>query len=123
MYKIKKTFEVAISHHLRLPYNSPCQRNHGHNLKIVVYVASEELNREDMVIDFTRIKERVHGQLDHEYLNDIEGLGWERRPEGGIRHFNPTAERIAEWVCVQIDKCYRVDVQESTGNIATYMMD
>ena len=36
---------------------------------------------------------------------------------------NPTAENIARWCCDQITNCYRVDVQETTGNIATYEKD
>ncbi|MCI8998821.1 MAG: hypothetical protein HFJ95_07500 [Muribaculaceae bacterium] len=34
--------------------------------------------------------------------------------------FNPTAENIARWICEQIPHCYRVDVQESEGNTASY---
>jgi len=122
MFKVKKTLEVAVSHKLNLPYISACNRNHGHSLLITVYCSAEELNENGMVVDFTEIKRVVHGQLDHQYLNDIEGVGWDsatKTPlnQGGL---NPTAERIARWICMQIPSCYRVDVQESTGNMATY---
>jgi len=110
MYKIKKTFEVAIAHKLNLSYDSPCQGLHGHNLLITVYCASDKLNEEGMVLDFTKIKKVVHDALDHKYLN-------------GILYFNPTAENIAYWIYTQIENCYRVDVQESTGNVATYIAD
>ena len=60
-----------------------------------------------MVCDFTHIKRQIHDQLDHKYLNDIVD-------------FNPTAEKIARWICDNVPNCYRVDVQESEGNIATY---
>ena len=124
MYKIKKTIEVAISHKLKLPYNSPCQRDHGHNLLITVYAASERLNENSMVADFTEIKRIVHGQLDHRCLNDIKGVGWDEESDGlPMVELNPTAERLAEWICMQIPMCYRVDVQESIGNIATYIDD
>ncbi len=33
---------------------------------------------------------------------------------------NPTAERIACWLCEQIPYCIRVEVQESEGNVAVY---
>ena len=129
MYKIKKTFEIAVSHRLNLPYDSPCKRDHGHNISITVYCASRELNPEGMVIDFTEIKKVVHGQLDHRCLNNIEGLGYEiREPqfdpskqyEKKRIELNPTAERLAKWIFMQIDNCYRVDVQESVGNVAVY---
>jgi 6-pyruvoyltetrahydropterin/6-carboxytetrahydropterin synthase len=37
---------------------------------------------------------------------------------------NPTAENIANYICNQVGSCcYRVDVQESEGNVATYIDD
>jgi len=129
MFKVQKTLEVAISHHLNLPYESSCKRSHGHNLLITVYCVSEVLNSEGMVIDFKKIKRIVHDQLDHNNLNEIEGLGFEFASFDSSKQLqienkriekNPTAERIAYWICMQIDSCYRVDVQESIGNVATY---
>lgn len=125
MYRIKKTFEISASHKLNLPYGSKCSNNHGHNFQVVVYCQSEELDENGMVIDFTKIKELIHDKLDHKCLNDVPGL-CRLDP---IQHiapdlsesFNPTAERIAEWICLQIKSCYQVDVQESEGNVATYV--
>jgi len=115
MFRIQKTFEVAISHFLDLPYESKCQYLHGHNLFITVYCqASDEAVEKNnmMVIDFTHVKNQIHDVIDHQCLNDISGI------EG-----NPTAENIARWICQQIFGCYRVDVQESSGNVATYIDD
>jgi len=133
MFTVQKTLEVAISHSLTLPYDSPCERDHGHNLIITVFCQADELNENNMVIDFTEIKRVVHGRLDHQCLNRLEGIGFEWvnshnfTPEGGdppIKKLrNPTAERLAKWICMQIESCYRVDVQESTGNVATYEED
>ena len=122
VFKVKKTMEVAVSHKLDLPYESKCQNDHGHNLLITVYCSTHELNESGMVVDFTEIKRIVHGQLDHHCLNDIEGVGFEySRDLAPLRILrNPTAERLAEWIYMQVPNCYRVDVQESTGNIATY---
>jgi 6-pyruvoyltetrahydropterin/6-carboxytetrahydropterin synthase len=127
MFKIKKTFEIAIAHHLNLGYDSPCRRIHGHNLQITIYLASKELNEAGMVMDFTQVKKKIHDKLDHQDLNEIKGIGCEvkrdiTRDSRLDRRviLNPTAERLAEWICSQFLECYRVDVQESTGNIATY---
>jgi len=63
-----------------------------------------------MVEDFSDIKHKIHSRLDHAHLNDV-------------LDFNPTAENMARWICDQIPSCYRVDVQESEGNTATYEKD
>ena len=107
MYYARKTMEVAGSHRLSLPYESKCSNCHGHNWIITVHCKAEKLNDDGMVTDFAIIKKKVHGVLDHKCLNDV-------------LPFNPTAENIAKWVCGQVPNCYRVDVQESSGNVATY---
>lgn len=107
MYKIKKTFEISAAHSLVLDYDSKCSELHGHNWKITVWCFSKELNEYGMVVDFTEIKRKIHNKLDHKILNNI-------------LPFNPTAENIAKWICDQIDKCYKVKVIESEGNVAIY---
>ena len=125
MFRIKKTFEVGIAHKLPLPYASKCTNLHGHNLIITVYCASEELDENGMVVDFTHIKKSVSDVIDHNCLSQICCPECGSRVVDGVIPdlVNPTAERLSEWICMQIDKCYRVDVQESTGNVATYEED
>lgn len=107
MYYIKKKLEVSASHKLTLKYDSNCQNLHGHNWLIWVYCRSETLNNDGMVIDFTEIKKLIHSILDHKNLNDV-------------LPFNPTAENIAKWVVDTLPTCYKADVQETEGNMATY---
>lgn len=108
MFTVRKRIEVCGAHRLDLPYESKCSNLHGHNWIIYVTCRSGVLNSEGMVIDFTKIKNTVM-KLDHANLNEI-------LPSG----FNPTAERIACWLCEQIPYCIRVEVQESEGNVAVY---
>ena len=110
MYYVKKRIEISASHRLDLDYESKCTNLHGHNWIITVHCRAKELDRNGMVTDFTDIKNTVMGKLDHACLNDVVP-------------FNPTAENLARWICENVANCYRVDIQESEGNVASYEMD
>jgi len=109
MYYLKKTLEISGAHHLNLNYESDCKNPHGHNWKITVYCRSLKLDSNGMVVDFTTIKKIVN-KLDHVNINEVF-------------HLNPTAENISMWLCNQIPHCYRVTVQETTGNEVSYEKD
>lgn len=110
MYYLTKRLEISAAHRLTLSYDSKCTNTHGHNWIITVHCRAAELNADGMVTDFTHIKNTVMDRLDHANLNDV-------------LPFNPTAENIARWICDNVPNCYRVDVQESEGNIASYQHD
>lgn len=108
MFYVSKRVEVAGAHRLTLDYESKCQSTHGHNWIVTVHCRAAELNGNGMVVDFAHIKAIV-SSLDHKYLNDI-------------LCFNPTAENIARHICENVPNCYKVQVQESEGNCAEYVL-
>ena len=108
MYYVKKRLEVSASHFLNLDYESKCENLHGHNWNIEIYLKSEKLDKNGMVMDFTIIKKTVMDKMDHKNLNEVFD-------------FNPTAENIATWIKNELgDKCYKVCVEESKNNLAIY---
>lgn len=82
------TFEAAH----RLPNvlsGHKCSRLHGHSYQVAVHVEGPVDDRAGWVMDFADIKcamEPILAQLDHYYLNEIDGLD------------NPTSEVLARWI-------------------------
>jgi len=107
MFITCKTLEVAGSHSLKLDYGSPCQRVHGHNWIIKVWCRSESVDKNGMVVDFSKVKKIVHGTLDHENINEVVD-------------FNPTAENIAYWIVQAVPFCFKAEIWESRDNYACY---
>tara|TARA_Y100000310_G_scaffold336510_2_gene421230 strand:+ start:640 stop:1002 length:363 start_codon:yes stop_codon:yes gene_type:complete len=93
MYKliIKTHFDAA--HYIK-GYQGKCSREHGHRWNVEVVLARKELDKLNMVIDFSEVKESLNSiidmHLDHWQLNDNLG-----EP-------NLTAEYLAEWLYRQI---------------------
>ena len=88
--EIFKEFTFEAAH--RLPFVPPdhkCARLHGHSFRVEIHVAGEVGDQSGWIIDFAEIKaafKPLEAQLDHHYLNEIEGLE------------NPTSENIAAWI-------------------------
>jgi 6-pyruvoyltetrahydropterin/6-carboxytetrahydropterin synthase len=90
-----KEFTFEAAHRLpSVPEGHKCHRLHGHSYRVQVHVEGEVDPSTGMVIDFGDIsavvKPLINDQLDHYYLNDIEGLE------------NPTSENLARWLWARI---------------------
>jgi 6-pyruvoyltetrahydropterin/6-carboxytetrahydropterin synthase len=107
-YRITKRIDIAGSHELDLPWETPCNRPHGHNWTIFVTCEAEELDH-GVVVDFDVIKRLVHEVLDHRHINDVHEL------PAYVRE-NPTAEHIGAWVWKAVPYCVKVEVWESRNN-------
>ena len=89
-HELRKTFQFEAAHLLpRLPESHKCRRLHGHSFQVEVVVAGPCDSELGWVMDYAEIREAFHPiwkQLDHHYLNEIEGLE------------NPTSENVASWI-------------------------
>lgn len=87
---IFKVFHIEAAHRLpNLPETHKCSRLHGHSFRVEVHVSGEPDPELGWVVDFADIKQAfrpIFDQLDHHYLNEIDGLE------------NPTSEVLARWI-------------------------
>ena len=88
--EIFKEFSFEAAHLLpNVPADHKCRRLHGHSFHVAIYVEGIVGDESGWVMDFADLKvvfKPILEQLDHYYLNDIEGLE------------NPTSENIAWWI-------------------------
>jgi len=88
--EIYKEFTFEAAHRLpNVPAGHKCGRLHGHSFRVQVHVSGEVGKETGWLIDFSEIKAAfspLEKRLDHNYLNEIEGLE------------NPTSENIALWI-------------------------
>lgn len=93
--RIYKTFQIEAAHRLpNVPAEHKCARLHGHSFVIAVHVQGEPGEHSGWVMDFADIKAAFNPlfeQLDHNYLNEIEGLE------------NPTSEMLARWIWQRLE--------------------
>jgi 6-pyruvoyltetrahydropterin/6-carboxytetrahydropterin synthase len=88
--KIVQAFSFEAAH--SLPNVSPshrCHRLHGHSYRVELKLEGPVDPVTGFVVDFFDIEKAfapVLALLDHQYLNEVEGLA------------NPTAENIAVWI-------------------------
>ena len=87
---LRKTFQFEAAHLLpHLPEAHKCRRLHGHSFKADIVVSGELDTRLGWVMDYADISaafKPLWEQLDHRYLNEVQGLE------------NPTSENIAIWI-------------------------
>jgi 6-pyruvoyltetrahydropterin/6-carboxytetrahydropterin synthase len=105
MYSVTKKIDFCYGHRL-LDYDGVCKHPHGHNAVAEVEIRTEQLDKRNMVTDFTDIKTIVKGwidrELDHKMIlrhDDplvklLESLGEPMY----VLDSNPTVERIARLI-------------------------
>jgi 6-pyruvoyltetrahydropterin/6-carboxytetrahydropterin synthase len=124
MYEVRIDEEFSAAHALR-GYKGKCERLHGHNWKVEVYVRGARLDEVGMLVDFRELKaatRRVMHHLDHRNLNELKPFDTE---------VNPSSEHLAGFilheVAGQIDndrvKVYKVRVWETPSTSATYEVE
>lgn len=88
--RLYKRFQIEAAHWLpNVPDGHKCRRLHGHSFHIELRVEGPVGETSGWVMDFADLKaafQPLYQRLDHNCLNDIEGLE------------NPTSENLARWI-------------------------
>ena len=89
MYEVTVEAGFSSGHYLR-NYQGKCENPHGHNYKVRITLAGEELNSIGLLLDFKELKSAMNeviDRLDHQFLNDLEPF----------KEQNPSAENLAKY--------------------------
>ena len=121
MFTIFKDFTFAAAHAIR-GHTRGCQNLHGHNYRVRVHVAAEELDELGMVLDFADLKammQEILGPFDHQVINEVPPFD----------RVNTTAELLGRHVFEEVDRrlpaagrvrVQRVEVWENDTSCAVY---
>jgi 6-pyruvoyltetrahydropterin/6-carboxytetrahydropterin synthase len=120
MFELKILTSFAAAHQLTMVAKQ-CENLHGHNWKVEVCVAGEELNNAGVLIDFGELKAYVSDivrEMDHKFLNELP-------------YFEnaPSSERIAVHIASRLEeklrgsgiRVSRITTWESENAAATYI--
>ena len=124
MYELKVVTDFAAAHQLKMVAEK-CENLHGHNWKIEVCVAGEQLNNAGVLIDFGELKQYVSeimSRLDHKFLNELDYFHDDNPP---------SSENIARYIADALQpmindsdvKVTRVISWESENACATYIVN
>ena len=123
MYELKVVTHFAAAHQLKMVAQK-CENLHGHNWKIEICIAGENLNEAGVLIDFGELKQHVSiimAKLDHKFLNELDDFNDD---------YPPSSENIAHYIAKTLQsmvysldiKVTRVTAWESENACATYIV-
>lgn len=131
MYTVTREFHFCYGHRL-LDYDGKCAHLHGHNGKVEIMLAREELDDLGMVMDFTDLKTSIGSwieeQLDHRMVLSKDDPLAELLLQAGepirLLDVNPTAENFARLIFEQAESLgfpvIRVTFWETDKCVAAY---
>jgi 6-pyruvoyltetrahydropterin/6-carboxytetrahydropterin synthase len=89
MYEVTVEAGFSSGHYLR-NYHGKCENPHGHNYKVKVTLAGEQLDETGLLLDFKHLKQVLRpivDYLDHQMINELPPF----------TTINPSAENLARY--------------------------
>ena len=104
MFEVSVEDTFAAGHALR-GYRGKCENTHGHNYRVRITLAGDNLDETGLLIDFKEVKtamNEVIERLDHQFLNDLEPFS----------RANPSAENIARYFYQEVGRMVQASTRD-----------
>ena len=89
MFEVTVEDSFAAGHYLR-NYKGKCEKPHGHNYKVRITLAGQQLDKAGLLLDFKDLREvmkHIIDRLDHQMINEL----------APFTELNPSAENLAKY--------------------------
>jgi 6-pyruvoyltetrahydropterin/6-carboxytetrahydropterin synthase len=115
MFEVSVEQTFAAGHALR-NYKGGCEDVHGHNFRVRVTVAGEQLDSTGLLLDFLELKSLIDGvvaYLDHKFINDLPPFD----------KINPSAENLAKYFYDRVSVGMKNDVPVRISEVCVWETD
>jgi 6-pyruvoyltetrahydropterin/6-carboxytetrahydropterin synthase len=115
MFEVSVEQTFAAGHALR-NYKGSCEDVHGHNFRVRVTVAGEQLDSTGLLVDFLELKgliDEVIAYLDHKFINDLPPFD----------KINPSAENLAKYFYDRVGQGMKDDVPVLISEVCVWETD
>ena len=115
MFEVSVEQTFAAGHALR-NYKGSCEDVHGHNFRVRVTVAGEQLDSTGLLVDFLELKSLIDGvvaYLDHKFINDLPPFD----------QINPSAENLAKYFYDRVSVGVKNDVPVRISEVCVWETD
>ncbi len=115
MFEVSVEQTFAAGHALR-NYKGSCEDVHGHNFRVRVTVAGEQLDSTGLLVDFLDLKrsiDEVVAYLDHKFINDLPPFD----------KINPSAENLAKYFYDRVNEGVKPDVPVRISEVCVWETD
>lgn len=92
LYELNKDFSFAAAHFIPTELAGKCMNTHGHNYKVNLTIAGDELDEAGFLANFGTLKKLVHDRYDHSVLNEHDEF------KGSEPYTFPTTEVVARQI-------------------------
>lgn len=70
-FELNKDFNFSAAHYIPSEDAGKCMRTHGHTYFVNITIVGDELDHNGFLVNFSDLKQLIHGQFDHYLLNDL----------------------------------------------------